>query len=448
MERENNLRGILALLTCLTIPLMLCVATVAFFTLGATTNPLAALHLSPAPPSVQRLVAIDGDGNVFLMDGHGENKVSITSDAALQTNANVRKVYAFPNWSRDNQRVAFVGISSENDGTAFLYTAAVADAKPVQVFRSQDIFPFYLSWSPDSKRIAFLAQADQDMSLNYASPDGAESKTLDSGSPFYFSWSPDSQSLITHVGGSRRQSADAFIGLQPLGGGVDGKHLSIAPANFLAPAWSPSGQDVLTALIGDGANNDTLVISDGQGEHQRTLLTFSGSIAFSWSPDGKSIAYLNTVQSNGNATSKLHRVMPDGSGDQLLSDESPLAFFWSPDGSRIAYLVRARGEQGALQPARNTEQQNALHLTWQVLKVADKSVSTLGTFIPSDAFVSLLPYFDQYAQSVRLWSPDSSTLTYAATESDGSDSIYVVNAGGGENPRRIAGGSIAVWSWN
>jgi TolB protein len=447
MERENRLSGVLALFTCLTIPLMLCVAVFVFFGGGAVGNPLAALGIAPSR-SEPRLVAIGGDGNVFLMDRGGANKVSITSDAALQPSANVRKAYAFPNWSRDSQRVAFVGVTSENDGTAILYTASVKDVKPVQVFRSESDFPFYLSWSPDSKRIAFLAQADQDLSLNFASADGSETKTLDTGSPFYFSWSPDSQSLITHVGGSRRQSADAFIGLQPLGSSDSVKHLAIAPASFLAPAWSPSGQDVLTALMGSGGANDTLVISDAQGENQRSLLTFNGNIAFSWSPDGKNIAYLNTQGGGARTKSELRSLKPDGSNDRLLSDESPIAFFWSPDSARIAYLVRAQGEQGELQAVRAGQQQNALHLTWKVLSIADNNVFALGTFIPSDAFTSLLPYFDQYAQSIRIWSPDSRSLVYAAVEEDDSDAIYVVNATGGEAPHRIANGAIAVWSWD
>ena len=450
MERENRVTGVLAFFTCLTIPVMLCVAALLFFGGGlAYPNPFAGrLGSAPAAPGVQRLVAILDDGNVYFMDRDGANSAAITSDAALRPSADVRKAYAFPSWSHDNQRVAFVGVSSENDGTAILYTAAVKDAKPLQLFRSEHEFPFYLSWSPDSKRIAFLTQGEQDLSLNYASADGAENKTLDKGNPYYFSWSPDSQSLITHVGGSRRQSADAFIGLQSLSGSTDAKHLSIAPANFLAPAWSPSGRDVLTALMGNSAANDTLVVSDGQGENQRTLLKFSGNIAFSWSPDGKSIAYINTQGSGSNVKAELHRIKPDGSGDQLLSDESPIAFFWSPDGARIAYLVRARGDQGSLQTTLNSEQQGVLHLTWHVLALADKSDAALGSFIPSDAFVALLPYFDQYAQSLRLWSPDSRSLVYAADESDGNPAIFMVSVSGGDGPHRIAKGSIAVWSWN
>jgi len=288
-----------------------------------------------------------------------------------------------------------------------LYTADIQVAKPLPVYSSADDFPFYLSWSPDSKRIAFLAQNADEMSLNYASADGSETKTLDKGSPFYFSWSPNSQSLITHVGGSRRQSADAFIGLYALNNASDAKHLAIAPANFLAPAWSPGGKDVLTALMGSSIANDTLVISDEQGEQQRTLVKFTGNIAFSWSPDGKLIAYVTTQRSANTLKSELHLIKPDGSDDQLLSDETPLAFFWSPDGRRIAYLVRQRGDQGALQPTRNGAQQATLRLTWKVFALADKQVVTLNSFAPTDAFTSLVPYFDQYAKSVRLCSPDS-----------------------------------------
>ena len=53
-------------------------------------------------------------------------------DSADITNADSSS-WAFPSWSHDNQRVAFVGVSSENDGTAILYTAAVKDPDTTDV---------------------------------------------------------------------------------------------------------------------------------------------------------------------------------------------------------------------------------------------------------------------------------------------------------------------------
>src|SRR5207244_10278102 len=69
MERENRLTGVLALLTCLTIPVMLCVAALLFFGGGlANLNPFAGrLGADPAATGVLRLVAILDVGNLFCM---------------------------------------------------------------------------------------------------------------------------------------------------------------------------------------------------------------------------------------------------------------------------------------------------------------------------------------------------------------------------------------------
>src|SRR5262249_37482788 len=184
-------------------------------------------------PAVERLALIAEDGNVYVMNRNGESKVAITNDAALSRSAVVRRLYAFPNWSPDSQRVAFVGVSSEDDGKAFLYTASATDGHPLEIFSSGDMFPFYLSWSPDSQRVAFLAQNENECTLTYANADGPDTQVRGKGAPFYFSWSPDSQPFLSLVGGSRRQSADAFIGLHSLSKLGQPQQLAIAPANFL-----------------------------------------------------------------------------------------------------------------------------------------------------------------------------------------------------------------------
>jgi Tol biopolymer transport system component len=446
MEKESRLQLGCALMTCLTTVLVLCAVGI-YLAFGSAIRSFVAAGVSAPSASVERLAIVGDDGNVYTMDRNGGAKVSLTNDAQLERNAPVRRVYIFPNWSPDSQRIAFVGLSSENAGKAFLYTASDKVGKPTEIYSSEDFFPFYLAWSPDSKRVAFLAQSDNDLSLNYANADASEKKEMDRGSPFYFSWSPDSQTLLSHVGGSRRQSADAFVGLHSLADSGQPKHFTIAPANFLAPSWSPDGKQILMALMGSGSG-DSLILTDKNGENATTLAKFSGIVSFNWSPDGKQIAYMVTQQIRGSLKRDLHVIKADGSDDQIAIEDSPLAFFWSPDSKKIAYLVRSNGDQGALQFVSDPQQQAPLRVTWNAVTLSDKKVVALSTFVPTDSFASILPYFDQYAQSLRLWSPDSTMLAYSASEKDNAEGIYVVNATGGADARRIAGGSMAVWSWH
>ncbi len=449
MEKESRVQLGCALATCLTMFVLLCVAGLVFgLGLNFSGLSIAGLGAPPQAPVIARLVLIGSDGNVYVTDRKGESKVAITSNAVLSETATVRRTYVFPNWSPDSRQLAFVGVSTEGNGSATLYTASAQGGSPAGVYTSVQSLPFYLYWSPDSKRVAFLTQDNnQTISLNYVNADGSGAGFLGQGNPLYFSWSPDSQAVLSHIGGSRRDSADAFIGLHSLTNQGQPQSLSIAPADFLAPAWSPDGKEFLSALMGTAQANDELIASDGQGQHTRTIAKFSGNIWFSWSPDGSHIGYLKAPSTDTGLKPELHVVQSDGSSDQLATKDAAIVFFWSPDGQKIAYLVEASGSQGMIQQARAGDQQAAVPLTWKVLKVADGSVTTLSTFVPSDSFASLLPYFDQYAQSLRVWSPDSSSLVYDAQEQDGTDSISVVDVNAGAAAQRIADGGFAVWSW-
>jgi TolB protein len=64
----------------------------------------------------------------------------------------------------------------------------------------------------------------------------------------------------------------------------------------------------------------------------------------------------------------------------------------------------------------------------------------------ADHFVNqLLPYFDQYALSHRLWSPDGTSILLPLVDNAGRDRLVVVSADGSE-PRPIADGVSGFWS--
>jgi TolB protein len=69
----------------------------------------------------------------------------------------------------------------------------------------------------------------------------------------------------------------------------------------------------------------------------------------------------------------------------------------------------------------------------------------LLNFTPTLTFLSqLMPFFDQYALSHRLWSPTSDALVLPLLE-DGRSFIYIVPIHGGDR-RFLAEGSMASWS--
>ena len=68
-------------------------------------------------------------------------------------------------------------------------------------------------------------------------------------------------------------------------------------------------------------------------------------------------------------------------------------------------------------------------------------------FTPTLTFLSqFLPFFDQYALSHRIWSPQSNALVLPVQEGDTSQIILVPARGGA--PRTLGEGSMPSWSQN
>ncbi|MCX6045480.1 MAG: hypothetical protein NT075_10230, partial [Chloroflexi bacterium] len=101
-------------------------------------------------------------------------------------------------------------------------------------------------------------------------------------------------------------------------------------------------------------------------------------------------------------------------------------------------------------PFMNTEPQpeprDSLRLALHVVHVRGGRTQTLAVFEPWALFVNqFLPFFDQYALSHRLWSPDSDALVVPMVKGNKAQ-IYILPINGG-TARPIAEGFMATWSW-
>jgi TolB protein len=78
--------------------------------------------------------------------------------------------------------------------------------------------------------------------------------------------------------------------------------------------------------------------------------------------------------------------------------------------------------------------------------VATQQTRPVATFRPTDLFVNqFLPFYDQYALSHHVWSPDSRALVLPVLGGDGASHIELFPADGSA-PRRIADGEMPAWS--
>ena len=340
-------------------------------------------------------------GNLLVV-ATGTATVTLTSDASRS------RQYLQITPAPDGRQVAYVAAEA---GRSRLLVQALDGTPARAVYESADRLPFYLYWAPDSRSLAFLA-SDSAMHLYVVPADGsAPASEIREGQPSYFDWAADSTRLLLHTGGGAPRGSIAAHTLE--GGPLE--VFPDAPGDFQAPAWDAAGS-ARFVVLSDGTRNRLVRIA---GEEQLDLSPRTvDAIVFSPAPDRSRLAYMTLGSSS---RSPIHVVSASGGDTSDLPPLRPLAFFWSPDGMRIASLVLEpqgvgpSADSGVVLVAQSA-QSAPLRMHWEVTTLAGNDHQRFAPFVPSEAFLNLLPYFDQYALSLPLWSPDGARLIYGTAD--------------------------------
>jgi TolB protein len=359
------------------------------------------------PEDPGRLVILDETGNVAALDPDGSNRIAITEDAGPNS-----AVYTQPVWSPDATKLAWG--QATGDG----FAVAIRDAPSGETTTiPTDNLPFYTSWSPDSSSIGALHNGTTGVVFLMIDVESGSSEALDEDAPFYFTWSPEGDMVVTHAGADRVESL-----------GVDGARESLTPTgpDYLAPQWTDRG---------------VLHVTDGQlvldQDTERTVVAeVAGFTNFVANGAGSLIALQSTE--GGGAIEVVLGAAPtvtvpdlvvldvDSGEVASVSPDRAGGFFWSPDGASLLVFQIGEGEM--------------VPLVWTREGTTDfAGYRPTGTMI-RDTF----PFFPQYAQSVRFWSPDSTRFAYAG-EIDGEAGVWVQSVDA-EAPQVVADGVWVAWS--
>lgn len=382
---------------------------------------------------------IGADGNVYLTDQAAGSITPLTTDMTPETQANM--AYQQPTWSQAGDRLAFIRLQQNGSSlTTEIFVTDVESETTRSIYTSDTDFPIYIYWSPDGANVSALTTTPSRgvLALKNIPIDGGEARILDTGNPLYWSWAPDGTTLFLHKNGGNPDVPNQLSFLK-----VDERVTEFvtenSPASFQAPAWSPDGAYILlTALSEAGAQE--ILLADSTGALIKSVGEFDVNAALGWSPDSRQFAYIAGSERMQQGTlGKLH-VRNVDNDEEIIVDENAIAFFWSPDSLEVAYLVPFVAE---------TEDTNQQQLLFRllILDVASGESREVVTFQPSESFLAVVPYFDQYHQSITIWSPDSNNLVISFIDQSGSPGLAVVPTSGITEPRLLVEGTYAVWSW-
>lgn len=371
---------------------------------GSTSGDLTVLE---AP--VDRLVIIDETGNIVTINPDGTEATAVSDDGGVEV------VYFQPMWSPSSDQLAWGRVSQDG------FSVGVGDPNGGEVGAvPMPNQPFYLYWSPDERWLGVLHNAGSGgIDLEMVDTENRASSVAATGAPLYFSWNTTGSQIVAHIGESGFHLIDVDGDLTDLG--------DTGPA-YQAPQWTTAGvfhirESDLILLQPDGA--------------EETVATVSGPSTFVSNREGTSVA-LQSVGSGG-ITVGLE-TMPaiplddlvvldvvSGEVEQVLEGAS-VGYFWSPDGESLL-IFELIDESGAVDLS-----------VWH-----EGETSHLVKYEPHGSFFrDVLPFFTQYAQSIELWSPDSSSVAIAGTV-DGTRGIWVQSISGGE-PEYVSDGFWVVWS--
>jgi Tol biopolymer transport system component len=399
------------------------------------------------------LIAYMGaDGNMYISDQAGRNLKQLTNDAEIpQNQGDPVRYYQYPTWSRDSSQLAFVGVSSEGEQTTSKLMVANIDNDSVnEIYTSETEHPVYLNWSPDNANVSFISTSvsTQNLILQSIPAGGGDRTILDTGSPYYWSWAPDGRVMIVHAGGAAASVPEHVAFLNVDSEAITEQGVDSTPASFQAPAWSPDGSRIALTRVSEEENQ--IIITDSTGENPKTIGTFTNKTTFAWSSDSTRLAYIDGEQAlDAGAIGPLHVVELETS-EEIVKEENIIGFFWSPSGEEIAYFVLAQAQaEGSSSGESGGSTQTAPQFLLQlhVLDVTNGETRELFTYRPTQQFLSILPYIDQYHQSVTVWSPDNNNLVLSFLSSSGAPGIAIVAASGNLEPRLLAEGYLGVWSW-
>lgn len=408
------------------------------------------------PQVISAQDAVDAPGHIAFIGTDYNVYTFAPQDAALtqisdnaQFSQSTITLHEWPMWSSSGQLAYSESvITNTGDVTLNILVAPDAQSPGEIVYTADQTYYTYASWSP-----ANCGDGCGDLALLLNNPSGlfyeivhlkdgeAISTTAGTGAPFYTSWSPEGTQMLW-------QRENARFEIYDVASNSVTETLESQPGRMLTPQWSPIDDRLLLGVRNE--NTTDLVIVNGS---EQTVLVggLTNPVWFNWSPDGSSVAYIDR---EGPVI-----ILDASTGEEVARTpvRGVIAFFWSPDSQHIAYLTLGLqpGSFSAYDPSdvksvafKQQQEQQPASLAWSVIELTDGTNRRYTPFQPTNEFLYLLQYFDQFSPSHRIWSPDSRYLVFPQVSAGQRPVISLLDATlNGAISTEIAEGIIGIWSF-
>jgi Tol biopolymer transport system component len=308
--------------------------------------------------------------------------------------------YGWPTFSPDGSKLAFSWEGQGPDGNRFgisVYDLARQETIPIFASRTERID--YVLWTHDSKKVSFLVNEPQGLSLILAEiKEKAPVRLIMTGVPLYYAWNQAGDRLVVHTNREQSMRGEhvALLNVTPTSQEVI-KRLSRGRSPFKTPCWSPDGKH-LAYVASDNAES-YLVVADADGSNPKSMVSLAvGESSFIWAPDSRHIAYSTAIIGAEMVFQGIKSLDTKTGESRRLSSEEVQAFFYSPDSQYLAFI--------AAPP-------KLPFYVWYVVDLKSGKTRKLGNFLATQEESIAYHYFDQLALSHNIWAPDSSAFVYA-----------------------------------
>ncbi len=392
---------------------------------------------------MSRLAFVGLDRQIYLTDTTGAEPTSLTapmprggSGWGMLTRS--QEAWSWPTWSPDGEWIAAFAVEGGDDesGPVRVVTLSIDGVRQVEWAHIPNMSPIYLQWHPTGNAISVLTQQGSELVLSLLRKERlGQVRPIEQGVPLFFNWTPSGDRVLIHVG-SKDDPAGRLMLRDPLGDGEDVLY-ERAPGSFCAPVF-PGERAVVALRKPDGSSEVVACAPDGSDAV--SLLSRRGLMAVLPGPKGSPwLAVACAPKGESTPYRGIDLVHVDTGETRALTTSDCLAYFWSPNGD---YLLYALVDSDA----------NCLY--WYKVDVAGGEPVGLGSFWPTRDILFYLHFFDQYAQSHSLISPDGRYVVFAGYPAGGGQAdlsspprIYLKDVLDPARPPEMVGrGSFAVFS--